>query len=132
MTRAVSSVTSASRCGAVTGSARSRRLFTSEKIAVFAPMPSARDRTTTAETIGVERRDRRARRMSFMGIQISEFRIQNSDCIVSNLKSELLPLKSHYDYVRVEDRLDPCRQPRDGSLRADPSAARADRFRSGP
>src|SRR5262249_1213903 len=49
---AASSVTSASRCGSFTGSERRIRLLTSEKIAVFAPIPRASESTATAVTIG--------------------------------------------------------------------------------
>ena len=63
----VPSVISASCCGALTGSARSSRLLTSEKIAVLAPMPSASDSAATRETTGVARSARTARRRSCTG-----------------------------------------------------------------
>ncbi len=63
----VPSVIIASCCGALTGSARSSRLLTSEKIAVLAPMPSASDSTATRETTGVARSARKARRRSCTG-----------------------------------------------------------------
>ena len=47
-----------SRCGSPTGSDRSSRLSTIEKMAVLAPMPSASDSTATAVTIGVALRAR--------------------------------------------------------------------------
>src|SRR5437762_10471565 len=50
---AVSDEIVARRCGSATGSARSKRPLTIEKIAVLAPMPSASDSTATVETIGV-------------------------------------------------------------------------------
>src|SRR3989442_2860104 len=55
---------SASCCGSLTGSERSSKLFTSEKIAVLAPMPSASDRTATMVTTGVPASWRMATRMS--------------------------------------------------------------------
>ena len=78
---------STSRPGSGTGSVRSRRLLTSEKIAVLAPMPSASDSMATIDTTGVARRDLSASVRSVMRFQISEFRFQ----IVfrRNLKSEL-------------------------------------------
>jgi hypothetical protein len=56
----VPSVTRTSVLGSLTGNWRSRRLLTSEKIAVFAPMPSARESTAIADTIGVALKDRKA------------------------------------------------------------------------
>src|SRR5262245_5820298 len=53
------------RSGSFTGSGRSNRLSTREKMAVFAPMPKVSERTATAVTIGVARRERTARRRSF-------------------------------------------------------------------
>src|SRR6185295_2162294 len=41
-------LTLTSRCGSLTGSERRTRLFSSEKIAVFAPIASASDTTATA------------------------------------------------------------------------------------
>src|SRR5262245_16643710 len=58
----------ARRAGSATGSARRIRLFTSEKIAVLAPMPSASESTATIETIGVARRARTARRKSLIAL----------------------------------------------------------------
>src|SRR5688500_1615764 len=52
------------RCGSLTGKARNKRLFTSEKMAALAPMPRARDKTATIDTIGVARRARMASRRS--------------------------------------------------------------------
>src|ERR1051326_6512224 len=59
-------VTSARRDGSATGSDRSSRPLTMEKMAVLAPMPSASGRIATIETTGVARSDRTARRMSCM------------------------------------------------------------------
>ena len=53
--------------GSATGSERSIRLLTSEKIAVFAPMPSASDSTAAMATTGVAISPRSASRMSFIG-----------------------------------------------------------------
>src|SRR4051812_6012593 len=58
------SETTARRSGFATGNDRRIRLSTREKIAVFAPMPSASERMATAVTIGVARRERTARRRS--------------------------------------------------------------------
>ena len=60
------SLTTTRRLGSATGKVRSNRLLTSEKIAVFAPMPSASDSAATIETTGVARRERTAKRMSCM------------------------------------------------------------------
>src|SRR5438128_11428242 len=54
------------RSGALTGSGRNSSALTSEKIAVFAPMPSAIDRIATALTMGAVTSDRQARRKSCM------------------------------------------------------------------
>src|SRR5207253_6374252 len=62
---AEASVRIASRCGSLTGSARRTRLLTSEKIAVFAPIPSASDRMATVVTTGVPISCRTATRRSW-------------------------------------------------------------------
>ena len=54
------------RCGSRTGRVRNITLSSSEKIAVFAPMPSASDRMATADTTGVARNERSASRKSDM------------------------------------------------------------------
>jgi hypothetical protein len=56
--------TTTRRCGSVTGNDLSRRLSRSEKIAVFAPIPSASDKIATAVTTGVAFRARNASRRS--------------------------------------------------------------------
>src|SRR5262249_7683238 len=53
-----------SRSGSATGSGRSMRALKREKIAVFAPIPSASETSATPETIGVARKARSASRRS--------------------------------------------------------------------
>jgi hypothetical protein len=54
------------RCGSLTGSDRSIKLLTSDKIAVLAPIPKARDSAATTETTGVACSARTAIRTSFI------------------------------------------------------------------
>src|SRR5690348_2280718 len=54
-----------SRLGARNGSGRRRTASTTEKIAVFAPIPSARVSTATAANTGDLRRERKAYRTSW-------------------------------------------------------------------
>jgi hypothetical protein len=56
----------ANRSGAGTGNGRSKSALTREKIALFAPMPSASDKTATSVTIGMAVSERIARRTSCM------------------------------------------------------------------
>jgi hypothetical protein len=53
-----------SACGLRTGSAHNRTLLSKLKIAVFAPIPSASERTATAVKEGVRRNERTANRRS--------------------------------------------------------------------
>jgi hypothetical protein len=62
----LTSPTIARRCGSLTGKARRSRLSIIEKIAVFAPIPSARERTATAVTTGDAPSDLNASRTSRM------------------------------------------------------------------
>jgi hypothetical protein len=64
--RPVASRSMTSWCGSLTGSVRRNRLSRIEKMAVFAPIPSASDRIAMSDTTGVDLSERTASRRSCM------------------------------------------------------------------